>query len=187
VFAGLALGLLGLALLLGPEALHGGGSTSLIGTGVLMVAALCWALGSLYTKGAPKPATGSIGSGTQMLAGGVCLLVVALLMGELPQLDLAHVSTRSLLGFAYLISFGSLIGFTAYIYLLGHTTAAKAATYAYVNPVVAVLLGWAFANEPINARMLVAAAVILGGVAVITVTRDAGVTSSSPNGRRAAA
>jgi drug/metabolite transporter (DMT)-like permease len=187
VFVGLALGLLGLALLVGPEALHGGGSINLIGAAVLMVGALCWALGSLYTRSAPKPVTGSIGSGTQMFAGGVCLVIVALLIGELPQLDLAHASARSLLGFAYLVTFGSLIGFTAYIYLLGHTTAAKAATYAYVNPVVAVLLGWAFASEPITARTLVAAAVILAGVAIITITRDAGVTAAKPNGQRAAA
>jgi drug/metabolite transporter (DMT)-like permease len=187
VFVGLALGLLGLALLVGPEALHGGGSISLVGAGVLMVGALSWAIGSLYTRGAPKPATGSIGSGTQMVGGGACLIVVALLMGELSQLDLGHASARSLLGFAYLVTFGSLIGFTAYLYLLGHTTAAKAATYAYVNPVVAVLLGWAFAHEPINARTLVAAAVILAGVAIITVTRDAGVRTTLPNGRRAAA
>jgi drug/metabolite transporter (DMT)-like permease len=187
VFVGLALGLLGLALLVGPEALHGGGSINLIGAAVLMVGALCWALGSLYTRSAPKPASGSIGSGTQMFAGGVCLVIVALLTGELRQLDLAHASARSLLGFAYLVTFGSLIGFTAYIYLLGHTTAAKAATYAYVNPVVAVLLGWAFASEPITARTLVAAAVILAGVAIITITRDAGVTAAKANGRRAAA
>ena len=172
VFAGLALGLFGLALLVGPEALHGAGRIDLAGAGVLMLGALSWAIGSLYTRGAPKALVGTIGSGTQMLAGGACLLVVGTLLGELPQLDLAHASARSLLGFAYLISFGSLIGFTAYIYLLGHTTAAKAATYAYVNPVVAVLLGWAIASEPIDARTLVAAAVILAGVAVITVTRD---------------
>jgi drug/metabolite transporter (DMT)-like permease len=187
VFVGLALGLLGLALLVGPEALHGGGSISLIGAGVLMVGSFSWALGSLYTRGAPKPTSGSIGSGTQMFAGGVCLVIVALLLGELPRLDLAHASGRSLLGFAYLVTFGSLIGFTAYLYLLSHTTASKAATYAYVNPVVAVLLGWAFASEPINARTLVAAAVILAGVAIITVTRDAGATTETPNGRRAAA
>ena len=110
-----------------------------------------------------------------MFAGGLCLLVVALASGEGPQLDLAHASARSVLGFAYLVTFGSLIGFTAYIYLLAHTTAAKAATYAYVNPVVAVLLGWAFANEPVTPRTLVAAAVILAGVAIITVARDTGV------------
>jgi drug/metabolite transporter (DMT)-like permease len=149
------------------------------------VGALSWAVGSLYTQRAPRPSSANKGSGAQMLAGGLCLLAVALMMGEGAQLDLAHASTRSLLGFAYLVTFGSLIAFTAYLYLLAHTTAAKAATYAYVNPVVAVLLGWAFAHEPVTARTLVAAAVILAGVAIITVARN---TSSKPQAeeRRAA-
>jgi drug/metabolite transporter (DMT)-like permease len=175
VFVGLALGLVGLGLLVGPEALQGGGPIDITGAGVLMLGALSWAVGSLYTQRAPKPSSPNRGSGTQMFAGGLCLLVVALATGEGAALDLAQASTRSLLGFAYLVTFGSLIGFTAYVYLLAHTTAAKAATYAYVNPVVAVLLGWAFANEPVTTRTLVAAAVILAGVAIITVARDTGV------------
>jgi drug/metabolite transporter (DMT)-like permease len=172
VFVGLGLGLVGLGLLVGPGMLQGGGNLDALGAGVLILGSLSWAIGSLYTQRAPRPSSANKGSGTQMFAGGVCLLAVALLTGEGAQLDLAHASTRSLLGFAYLVTFGSLIGFTAYIYLLAHTTAAKAATYAYVNPVVAVLLGWAFANEPVTARTLVAAAVILAGVAIITVARD---------------
>jgi drug/metabolite transporter (DMT)-like permease len=175
VFVGLALGLAGLGLLVGPDALQGGGPIDLTGADVLVLGSLSWAIGSLYTQRAPKPSSPNRGSGAQMFAGGVCLLVVALATGEGAQLDLAHASTRSLLGFAYLVTFGSLIGFTAYVYLLAHTTAAKAATYAYVNPVVAVLLGWAFASEPVTARTLVAAAVILAGVAIITVARDTGV------------
>jgi drug/metabolite transporter (DMT)-like permease len=175
VFVGLALGLVGLGLLVGPEALQGGGSIDLTGAGVLVLGSLSWAVGSLYTQRAPKPSSANRGSGAQMFAGGLCLLVVALATGEGAQLDLAHASTRSLLGFAYLVTFGSLIGFTAYVYLLAHTTAAKASTYAYVNPVIAVLLGWAFANEPATSRTLVAAAVILAGVAIITVARGSGV------------
>jgi drug/metabolite transporter (DMT)-like permease len=108
-----------------------------------------------------------------MLAGGALLLLAGVTLGEPAHLDLARVSTRSLLGFIYLVTFGSLIGFTAYLYLLAHTTAAKAATYAYVNPVVAVLLGWAIGHEPVTKRTLLAAAVILAGVAIITITRDA--------------
>jgi drug/metabolite transporter (DMT)-like permease len=172
VFVGLALGLMGLGLLVGPDALRGGGAIDPVGASVLMVGSLSWAIGSLYTQWAPRPSSANTGSGAQMLGGGLCLLAVALMMGEGAQLDLGHASTRSLLGFAYLVTFGSLIGFTAYAYLLAHTTAAKAATYAYVNPVVAVLLGWAFANEPVTARTLLAAAVILAGVAIITVARD---------------
>jgi drug/metabolite transporter (DMT)-like permease len=113
-----------------------------------------------------------VGVGSQMLAGGVTHVVAAALMGEPAHLVLAHASTRSLLGFAYLVTFGSLIGFTAYFYLLAHTTAAKASTYAYVNPVVAVFLGWALGHESVTRRTVVAAAVILAGVAIITVVRD---------------
>jgi drug/metabolite transporter (DMT)-like permease len=171
VFIGLALGLVGLGLLVGPDALHGG-SGALAGAGVLMVGAFSWAAGSLYTKSAPRPSSPNRGSGAQMVAGGVCLVVVGALFGELSQLDLAHVTMRSWLGFLYLVTFGSLVGFTAYLYMLAHTTAAKASTYAYVNPVVAVVLGWAVADEPITARTLAAAAVILAGVATITVARD---------------
>jgi drug/metabolite transporter (DMT)-like permease len=185
VFIGLALGLVGLGLLVGPGALRGGSAIDATGAGVLVLGSLSWAIGSLYTQRAPKASSPNRGSGTQMFAGGVCLLVVALITGEGAQLDLAHASTRSLLGFAYLVTFGSLIGFTAYVYLLTHTTAAKASTYAYVNPVVAVLLGWVFANEPVTSRTLVAAAVILAGVAIITVARGSRV--KRPVEERAAA
>lgn len=185
VFVGLALGLVGLGLLVGPDALHGGGPVNPMGAAVLMVGSFSWAVGSLLVKRAPRATTGLNGSGTQMFAGGMCLLAAGLAFGELGQLDLAHVTGRSLLGFLYLVTFGSLIGFTAYFYLLAHTTAAKAATYAYVNPVVAVVLGWAFANEPLTIRTVLAAAVILAGVAIITVTRDA--RARTREERRAAA
>jgi drug/metabolite transporter (DMT)-like permease len=105
----------------------------------------------------------------QMLAGGAALFVVGSAVGELGRLDLAAASARSLLGLLYLVVAGSLIGFTAYTYLLQVSTPAKVSTYAYVNPVVAVFLGWAFAGEAITVRTLVAAAVILAGVAIITV------------------
>lgn len=172
VFAGLGLGLAGLGLLVGPAALQGTAAIDPVGATVLILGSLSWAVGSLYTQRAPRPTSANNGSGTQMLAGGVWLTAAALLSGEAGQLDLANASALSLLSFVYLLTFGSLIGFTAYYYLLAHTSAAKAATYAYVNPVVAVLLGWAFANEPVTSRTLVAAAVILGGVAIITVSRD---------------
>jgi drug/metabolite transporter (DMT)-like permease len=177
VFVGLALGLVGLGLLVGPDSLHGGGgAVSTAGALVLMAGSLSWAVGSLLTKQAPRPTTSINGSGTQMFAGGLCLLAAGTLVGELTRLDLGHVTQRSLLGCLYLVTFGSLVGFTAYFYLLSHTTAARASTYAYVNPVVAVLLGWAFAHEPLTMRTVLAAAVILAGVAIITVARDTRVT-----------
>jgi drug/metabolite transporter (DMT)-like permease len=185
VFAGLGLGLVGLGLLVGPDALHGSSDISLVGAGVLMVGALSWAIGSLYIKRAPRPSSANNGSGTQMVAGGVCLLLVGAIGGEIQQLDVAHVSRASWLGFLYLLTFGSLVGFTAYLYLLAHTTAAKAATYAYVNPVVAVFLGWLVAHEPVSSRTVIAAAVILAGVAIITLARDSQV--KQVNVKRAAA
>jgi len=173
VFVGVGLGLAGLALLVGPDALRGGARSDAIGALVLVFASLSWAAGSLYTKLAPKATSGTMATGTQMLAGGLALLAAAVVAGEPARLDLAHASTTSLIAFLYLLTFGSLIGFTAYVYLLAHTTAAKASTYAYVNPVVAVLLGWAIGHEPVTSRTMLAAAVILAGVAIITVTRDA--------------
>jgi drug/metabolite transporter (DMT)-like permease len=172
VFAGVGLGIAGLGLLVGPDALHGGGGASSAGALVLMFASLSWAAGSIYTKLAPKARSAMVATGTQMLAGGLALLAAAVVSGEPAQLSLARASTSSLVAFAYLLTFGSLIGFTAYVYLLSHTTAAKASTYAYVNPVVAVLLGWAIGHEPVTSRTLLAAAVILAGVAIITITRD---------------
>jgi drug/metabolite transporter (DMT)-like permease len=186
VFVGLALGLVGLGLLIGPDALHGGrGGVSTIGAVVLIAGSLSWAVGSLYIKQAPRPTTSLNGSGTQMFAGGLCLLVAGTLVGELAKLDVAQVSERSVLGFLYLVVFGSLIGFTAYLYMLAHSTAAKASTYAYVNPVVAVILGWAFAHEPLAMRTILSAAVILASVVIITAARDARVSPRLE--RRAAA
>ena len=172
VFIGLALGLGGLAMLVGPGATGAGDRTDVTGAMVLVLASLSWAAGSLYTQHAPKASTGLNGSATQMVAGGALLLVLGLLSGEGATLDLGHATMRSILGFFYLVSFGSLLGYTAYIYLLNHTSAAKASTYAYVNPVVAVFLGWAIAHEAVTTRTVTAAAVILAGVAIITVARD---------------
>jgi drug/metabolite transporter (DMT)-like permease len=171
VFVGVGIGLGGLTLLVGPDALRLGG-TDARGALVLILASLSWAAGSLYIQRAPRAASGTSASGAQMLAGGLVLVIAGVLAREPSRLDVAHASARSLLGFAYLVTVGSLIGFTAYLYLLAHTSAAKAATYAYVNPVVAVFLGWAIGHETVTSRTIVAAAIILAGVAIITITRD---------------
>jgi drug/metabolite transporter (DMT)-like permease len=178
VFVGLALGLLGLGLLVGTDALHGQGNVDVIGAVMLMIASLSWAAGSLYTKHMPRSSSGLHAAATQMVCGGVCLGILSLFAGEASHLDLARASWQSVTGLVYLITFGSLVGYTAYVYLLGHTTAAKAATYAYVNPVVAVFLGWAIAHEPVTVRTVVAAIVILAGVAIITVSNDRAVSLS---------
>ena len=167
IFVGLALGLVGLTLLVGHGGFGDAGADS-VGAAVLVVGSILWATGSLYVSRNPRQRSALIANAVQMLAGGAALLVVGTVAGELGRLDLAAASTRSLLSLVYLFIAGSLIGFTAYTYLLQVSTPAKVSTYAYVNPIVAVLLGWAFAGEEITTRTLVAAAVILAGVAIIT-------------------
>lgn len=181
VFVGLALGTVGLVILVGPDALRGDdvhGGVSPIGALVLILASLSWAAGSIYSRQAPRAESALMANALQMVAGGVALTLLGLAVGE--TLDLERASARSVWSLVYLIVFGSLVGFTAYTYLLRATTAARVATYAYVNPVIAVLLGWLFASEPISVRTLVAAAVILGGVALITVAGGSPRVSAAP-------
>ncbi|HZG42803.1 MAG TPA: EamA family transporter, partial [Longimicrobium sp.] len=127
-----------------------------------------WSIGSIHARGATLPASAFLATGMEMLCGGALLLVAGAARGELAGLDPAAFSGRSLAALAYLVVFGSLVGFTAYIWLLGVSSPARVSTYAYVNPVVAVFLGWAMAGEAVTARVLVAAAVIVAAVAVIT-------------------
>jgi drug/metabolite transporter (DMT)-like permease len=169
--AGLALGLAGIVLLIGPVELAGGKGVDPLGAGVLLFAALSWAGGSLYSRQAQLPVVPLLGTGMEMLAGGLFLLLAGALTGEWARLDLGAVSSRSLLALAYLVLFGSLMGFTAYLWLLRNTTPARASTYAYVNPAVAVFLGWAVLGEPLTWQTLLAAAVIVFGVVLINTSR----------------
>ena len=178
VVAGLLLGMAGLALLVGPGEFAGGRGADTLGAIVLVVASLSWATGSIYSRSAPLPGSPILTTGMEMLAGGALLSLLGLATGELGRLDLGAVSTKSWLALLYLVLFGSLVGFTAYIWLLKVSTPAKVSTYAYVNPVVAVLLGWLFANEPLSMRTLLAAAVIIAGVALITLTKKSGAASA---------
>lgn len=171
VLLGVGFGLTGVALLVGPGHFAGSDGIDPIGAAALLVGSAFWASGSLYSRRATLPESRLLGTAMQMIGGGCCLLVLGTLLGEWSQLDLAHASARSLLALGYLVVFGSLVGFTAYIWLLRVSTPALVSTYAYVNPVVAVLLGWAFAGEPITARTLLAAAVIVAAVMLITTHR----------------
>jgi drug/metabolite transporter (DMT)-like permease len=165
VIAGLLLGLGGLALLLAPGRLAG--RVDLVGAGALILGSFSWAFGSLLSRTAGLPKSGFLAAAMEMLTGGVWLLLFGLATGQGAQMTFAALSAKSLLSLAYLIVFGSLVGFTAYIWLLGATTAARVSTYAYVNPVVAVLLGWAFAGEAMTLRTALAASVIVAAVALI--------------------
>jgi drug/metabolite transporter (DMT)-like permease len=171
---GLVVGLIGIAVLVSPgeAATATNVPVDLIGVGLIMFATFCWANGSLYAQRAPLPAYSLQSTGMEMLAGGALLILAGTLTGEWAQLDLSKISLNSWLAFAYLVTFGSIIAYSAYTWLLGVTTPARAATYAYVNPVVAVFLGWALANEPLTIRTVIAAAVIIGAVVIINTYRD---------------
>lgn len=171
VAGGVVLGLVGVALLIGPAGLVGASGVHPLGAGVLVLASLSWAAGSIYSRGAVLPASPFLATAMEMVAGGALLVLAGLATGEAGRLALDAVSLRSLIGFVYLIVFGSLVGFTSYIWLLRVAEPARVATYAYVNPAVAVFLGWALADEPLTPRMLLAAAVIIASVAVITAAR----------------
>lgn len=168
VVVGLILGFGGVVLLVGPG--NAGGSSGLdpLWAGVTILASLSWAIGSVYSRKASLPTAPLLGSGMEMLAGGVLLLVASLVSQEWVGFRLSNVSFLSFVSFLYLIVFGSLIAFSSYVWLLTKTTTAKVSTYAYVNPVVAVFLGYFLASEQLTARTLLASSVIVIAVVVIT-------------------
>jgi drug/metabolite transporter (DMT)-like permease len=168
VALGLICGFGGVALLIDPAQIAGGTAINLTGAGIVLVGSFCWAAGSLYARSAKQAPAPLLATGMEMLAGGAILLALGSATGEWNQFQPAAVSPQSLLGFVYLIVFGSLIGFTIYVWLLRSASTSLVSTYAYVNPVVAVALGWALADEPLTARTLLAAAVIVAGVVVIS-------------------
>jgi drug/metabolite transporter (DMT)-like permease len=168
--AGLVLGFGGIALLVGPSALTGTGVHP-IGALVLLGGSAAWATGSIYSKRAPSPG-GLLFTGMQMLAGGTLLFLAGTVTGEFSRLAIDSVSARSLLALGYLIVFGAIIGYTAYIWLLRVVSPASVSTYAYVNPIVAVMLGWGIAGEALSGRMAIAAVVIIAGVALITLEQN---------------
>lgn len=172
VIVGVLLGLAGLGVLVGPRSLTGHGSVDLGALVVLMVGSLAWAAGSIYSRYAALPHSAALTTGMQMIAGSIVLLALGASLGEFRQLDIRAISMPSWVGWLYLVTFGSLVGFTAYLYLLRAVTPAKASTYAYVNPVVAVFLGWAIAGEEVTPRTIAGAAIILGSVAIISLSQS---------------
>ena len=167
VVASLILGFAGLVLLVGPAHLGGSERVHPAGAGILVICSFAWAWGSIYSKHHDLPSSPLLGVAMQSLAGGTALWMVGLLSGEGRQLHLAAISARSWIALAYLIVFGSGIGFTAYVYLLKKSSAARVGTYAFVNPVVALFLGWLGAGETITLRTALAAVVILTAVLLV--------------------
>ena len=161
---GLVVGFAGVALLVDPRA---GGAFDTAGALVALGSAASWAAGSLYARGAPLPHEPLVSAGLAGLVGGVLLAIVSVARGELGDVDVAAVSGESMFGVAYLVVVGSFLGFTAYVWLLRVAPISLVATYAYVNPVIAVLLGWALLDEVLEARVLLAGGAIVAAVALI--------------------
>lgn len=167
---GLVSGFAGAALLVAPGEL-GGAPVHTGGAVALVVASLAWAAGSVLSQRLDLPRSRPLSASMQMLAAGVMLTLLALAVGDLGRAHASAITGRSLAAFLYLVVFGSLVAFSAFAWLLQVSTPERTATTAYVNPIVAVLLGWLFAGEPITARTLAAGVLIVGAVAVIvTVT-----------------
>jgi len=165
---GLLIGFVGIFILVGPSEISGS-DTKLNPFGViaLLGACLAWASGSIYSKTADLPKSSLMNTGAQMLMGSISLLIVSLLTGELNGWDITAISARSLYGLLYLITAGSLIGFVSYGWLLQNAPISLVATYAYVNPIVAVFLGNWIGDEPLEPRIWIAAAIIIGSVIFI--------------------
>ncbi|WP_394837313.1 EamA family transporter [Pendulispora rubella] len=175
VAMGLVLGFAGLLPLIRPDAKHA--HVDVLASVALVLGALSWAAGSFYARGRLVPKAPLQAAAMQMFAGGVLLILVSGAFGEWSALDVARVTQRSIVSLAYLIVFGSIVAFGAYVWLLEQVPAATVSTYAFVNPVVALLLGWLFGGEGMSGRTLLATVLIVIAVAMITMAspRPAGV------------
>jgi drug/metabolite transporter (DMT)-like permease len=171
---GVLVGFAGIVLLVGPKELTGISSgIDPVGAVVLSLGAFFWAAGSLYSRNASLPASPLLGTSMEMLAGGVGLFLLGTLSGEWGRLHLASIAPHSLWGLLYLIFFGSMVGFAAYTWLLRVAPTTLVSTYAYVNPLVAIFVGSVLAHEILTPRIMLATVVILGAVAVITLSQPA--------------
>ena len=177
VIAGMVIGFVGIILLARPEQ---GSSLNPLGVASLLIAAFAWAYGSLYAKTAPLPKSQTLSTGAQLFCGGALQFVLSILTGELPQFHPAQVSTLSWLSMIYLAIVSSIIAYSAFVWLMKVSTPARVSTYAYVNPVIAVLLGWQLAGEQITAQTMIATAIIIVGVILINVAKAKRAPSSRP-------
>jgi drug/metabolite transporter (DMT)-like permease len=171
-FVGLGLGFAGLVLLAGPAVMQGTGGLSPARVGALVLATFFWSGGSLIGRYARNPAEPFTASAMQMLTGSVWLFGVSLLAGEPAHFHLSALTARAVTAWAYLALVGSLVGFTAFAWLTKHSTPVRVYTYTYVNPIVAVFLGWLVLHEEVNPRIFVSAAIIIVGVAIITISKN---------------
>jgi drug/metabolite transporter (DMT)-like permease len=171
VIVGLALGVCGIVLLVGPARLEAAREANLVSALACLAASGFWATGSVLSRQAKQAPDVFLAASMQMLCGAAWLLPASALTGEFARLDVAAFSWALIGGWGYLTFAGSLAAFSAYVYLLKVSTPARVSTYAYVNPAIAVFVGWFLGHEVVNGRILLAAALLLGGVALITVWR----------------
>lgn len=172
---GLGGGLVGVALLIGGSGIL---ADDAVAVGSLVLASASWAAGSLYGRTAGLPANLALATGMKLVTGGLLLLLVGLFTGEGARIDLAAISTRSVMALLYLAAFGSIVAFTAYSWLLDVVSPAKAGSNVYVTPVIAVALGWALAGETVTVGAVAAAAVIVGSVGLIVTEQTAPIPGS---------
>ena len=170
--AALLLGFAGVVWLAAPWQDFAHGGLHLGGVLAILGGCVCWSLGSITSRHSKHGATPAMASALQMLGGGALLMLAAGLHGDFVSVDVAAISARSWSAFAYLVLIGSLVGFSTFVWLMKHCPPAQVSTYAYVNPIVAVILGWLILNEPITPRTLVASAVIITAVVLITLEKN---------------
>ncbi len=178
VIGGLIAGIVGVAILLAP--LDELDAINPIGIGLCVLAEISWAAGSLYARRAPLPRSALLGTGLEMLAGGLVMVLAGSLLGEIGRTNVEAFSLRSLVALAYLIVFGSLVAFTAFTWLVANVPVSTLGTYAYVNPIVAVALGAIFLSEPITPRTLIASAIIIAAVVAMVSGRPREIEGARP-------
>jgi drug/metabolite transporter (DMT)-like permease len=179
---GLVLGFGGVLVLVGPENLVGAGRVDPVAALVVVLGTVSWAIGSLYSRSVRQPRSGTLSTGMSMICGGVLMIIAGSVRGEFLDLDPSSISLKSGLAFGYLVLFPSLGAFSSYLWLLKTTSPDRASTYAYVNPVVAVILGWALAGEAINPRLLLSIGVILLSLWLVMKRSRSSGTLSGPEG-----
>ncbi len=180
ILGGILLGLGGVGLLVAPGQFIGGGHADLLGAAAITLGALGWAAGSVTSHARPLHPSPQLSTGVTMIAGGLLMVVLGLLVGEGSALATVALTPKVVFAWAYLIVFGSLLGFSAFIFLLRVSTPQKVSTSAFVNPLVAVLLGWVILGESVTLRTVVAGAVILGAVVLIRMGRIPGLSKTEP-------
>jgi drug/metabolite transporter (DMT)-like permease len=165
--AGLILGFLGIIYLIASTSHNTGTNHNFLASALIVAATLSWGAGAVYARVANTPASPMLSSGMELIFGGILVLITSFIMGEPSHFHASQVTLRSLLGLLYLITFGSVVAFSAYIWLLGHTSATRISTHTYVNPVIAVVLGWLIAGEKITTSLITATVIIILSVYLV--------------------